>query len=96
MTSEGGFKEKPLSAKREGLLQLCLCQRSFLFPFHIYNATFRMCRGFLLVYGDVFLYGSGEDYKVLDIFGEFTIISEGEILSNHNFKSPQIFKWLST
>ena len=55
-----------------------------------------MCRGFLLVYGDVFLYGSGEDYKVLDIFGEFTIISEGEILSNHNFKSPQIFKWLST
>ena len=55
-----------------------------------------MCRGFLLVYGDVFPYGSGEDYKVLDIFGEFTIISEGEILSNHNFKSPQIFKWLST
>lgn len=62
MTSEGGFKEKPLSAKRESLLPL-LCQRSFLFPFHVYNATFRMWRGFLLVYGDVFLYGSGEDYK---------------------------------
>lgn len=64
MTSESGFKEKPLRAKREGLLQLCLCQRSFIFPFHIYtNATFRMCRGVLLVYGDVFLKGDGEDYR---------------------------------
>ena len=61
LTSESGFKEKPLRAKREGLLQLCLCQRSFIFPFHIYtNATFRMCRRFLLVYGDVFLKGDGE------------------------------------
>ena len=37
----------------------------------------------------------GKTTEVLDIFGEFTIISEGEILSNHNFKSPKIFKWIN-
>ena len=37
----------------------------------------------------------GKTTEVLDIFGEFTIISEGEVLSNHNFKSPKIFKWIN-
>lgn len=36
--------------------------------------------------------------EVLDIFGEFTIISEGEDHCNHDFKSrsPKVVKWLNS